>query len=706
MSHSESQRHGLILAALVLLASGWLAAFGITLWRLHDKATTDAFATARMHARNFEDYLTKTLQVIDLSVGNLPPGQDLTDDRALATHLTGLLRPSPFLRSLSILTTDGSVIGSSDARNIGLRITLDGFYPETSLGGAPPRIGRPWVGRDLANATPSTGQPPPPRAASLIPVMHRFELDDTPYWWLAALNPDDFIGHFSQLLPIEEGRVQLLRYDGLLLLSTSPDDIPGRLDQSGAVPARLERLELGELAQTLADGHHVLTAYRASSRYPAAIAVHLDRGYIQAQWLREVGRLSMIVVPILAAFSAASLLLWLRRRRLAQQRAELERQRRLSSSVFEASSDAIMLTTPSGEILSTNPAFERMTGYSGAEALGRNPRFLSSGLHDQTFYRDIWCAVITQGHWRGEIVNRRRDGELYNALLTIDAVHDEYGELQHYVGVTSDITERKRHEAELLAAKEHAESAARAKTTFLSTMSHELRTPMHGILGMTELLLESDLNERQRRQLNSVKHSADSLLAILADILDYTRMDAEELRLQPGPHDPLQILRDVMAVHAPQAEKKGLGLVLDASRPAAGFVIVDARRLQQILDKLIANAVKFTHAGEIRLATWLDAETAAGGSSRLAICVTDTGIGIPDALHESIFEPFVQADGSHTRRYGGTGLGLAIARRLTEALGGTLSLESEPDQGSCFRLDIPVQPVEVGRASSTSSNPS
>jgi PAS domain-containing protein len=288
------------------------------------------------------------------------------------------------------------VIASSDARNLGLRIDLDGFYPDASLDGTPPRIGRPWVGRDLANATPSTGEPPPPRASSFVPVMHRFTFDDAPYWWLAALNPDDFIDHFSQLLPIEEGHVQLLRYDGLLLLSTSPDDIPGRSRSAGEVPAWLERQELGELEQTLAENRRVLTAYRASSRYPAVIAVHLDRRYIQAQWLGEVRRLSMIVVPILAALSVAILLLWLRRRRLEQQRAELERQRRLTSSVFEASSDAIMLTTPSGEILSTNPAFERMTGYSGAVALGRNPRFLSSGLHDQTFYRDLWDAVITR----------------------------------------------------------------------------------------------------------------------------------------------------------------------------------------------------------------------------------------------------------------------------------------------------------------------
>ncbi|BCU07950.1 cache domain-containing protein [Allochromatium tepidum] len=267
MSHGEAQRRGLLLAALTLLASGWLAAFGITLWRLHDKATADGFAAARMHARHFEDYLTKTLQVIDLSVGNLPPGEDLMDDRALATHLTGLLRPSSFLRSLSILMPDGRVIASSDVRNLGREIDLRGFYPDIGLTGIQLRIGQPWLGRDLANATPSLGEPPPPRSSSLVPVMRRFVLAGQTYWWLAALNPDDFVNHFSQLLPIREGQVQLLRYDGLLLLSSDPEDIPGRTDQAGEVPARLERVELGELAQTLADGRHVLTAYRASSRF-------------------------------------------------------------------------------------------------------------------------------------------------------------------------------------------------------------------------------------------------------------------------------------------------------------------------------------------------------------------------------------------------------------------------------------------------------
>ena len=683
------QRRGLLLAALILLASGWLAAFGVTLWRLHDKAVSDGFAAARMYARHFEDSLTKTLQVIDLSVGNLPSRVTLDDPEAITAHLHSLLRPSPFLRSLSILRLDGQVLASSDARNRGLTIDLAGFYPAAALGGTSPRLGQPWIGRELVNARPSSGAPLPPRASTLVPFLRRFTFAGQSYWWLAALNPDDFIQHFAQLLPPEQGRVQLLRYDGLLLLSSSSADIPGRSDQAGAVAAQLAQHELGELAQILPDARRVLTAYRTSSQYPAVIAVHLDRDYLRQQWLAEVLRLSMIVVPILIALSVTILHLWLRRQRLEQQRAELERQRQLVSSVFEASSDAIMLTTPAGDILSTNPAFERITGYSDAEARGRNPRCLSSGLHSQTFYRDLWDAVINQGHWRGEIINQRRSGELYTGLLTIDAVRDERGQVQHYVGVTSDITERKQHEAELLAAKERAETAARAKTTFLSTMSHELRTPMHGILGMTELLLESDLSERQRRQLDTVKRSASNLLAILADILDYTRLDAEEVPLQPVTFDPLQRLEQIAASFRAQADNKGLRLSIAPPVAPIGLITADAQAMQHILNKLVANAIKFTHEGEIELRVALDTDGAQSGT--LWVEVRDTGIGIDSTLHEAIFEPFIQADGSHTRRYGGTGLGLTIARRLAEALGGHLTVDSAPEQGSCFRLAVPVQ---------------
>ncbi|WP_165903339.1 ATP-binding protein [Thiobaca trueperi] len=692
MAHSlQPHRRGLLLAALMLLVViGWLAVFGVTLWSLHDKALDDGFADARMHARNVEDHLTKTLQVIELGADSLPPDGGHASTGTLNQSLAVMLRPSPFLRSLSLLNPDGRVIASSDPRNVGLPINLHGFYPEAGLDWPQLRIGTPWHGRDLGDARPCAGEPAPPSAPGFIPVMRPVELKDQPGWWLAALNPDDFINHFSELLPVDEGRVQLLRYDGMLLLSSHPDDIPGRSDQAGQVPNRLEQQEFGDFEQRLSDGTQTLTAYRASSRFPVVIAVHLDRKYILGQWLADVRGLSMIVLPILAALSVATLLFWRRHQRLEQQRAELERQRRLTSSVFDASSDAIMLTTPSGEILSTNPAFEHMTGYSGDEVRGRNPRLLASGQHDAAFYRALWNAVIETGHWQGEIIDRRKDGSLYTGLLTINAVRDDAGRIQHCVGVTSDMTERKRYEAELLAAKERAEAAALAKTTFLATMSHELRTPMNGILGMTDILLRSELNDKQRRQIGIVKSSAESLLTILADILDYSRIEAHGITLKPSPFDPVETIQVVLALFAPHADKKSLTLRAETLEPPPGMIVADPVRFRQILTNLVSNAIKFTHDGGISVRVWSEPANSDHEHAMLVVTVMDTGIGIPSALHESIFDAFVQVDGSHSRSYGGTGLGLAISRRLAETMGGTLGVASTPGLGSCFTLRIRV----------------
>ena len=687
----QPPRHGLLLAALILLMLGWLAVFGVTLWGLHDKALTDGFADARMHARNIEDHLTKTLQVIDLGADSLPPADDRAHPATLDQSLATMLRPSPFLRSLSLLKPDGRVTASSNPRNVGLPISLHGFYPEAGLDWPQLRIGQPWQGRDLASAQPSHGESAPSGAAGFIPVMRPVEVNGQPGWWLAALNPDDFINYFTQLLPVDEGRVQLLRYDGMLLLSSRPEDIPGRQDQAGEVPNRLEQQEFGDFEQQLPDGTPVLTAYRASSRFPAVIAVHLDRRHILGHWLADVRRLSMIVLPILAALSVATLLFWRRHRRLEQQRAELERQRRLTSSVFDASTDAIMLTTPAGEILSVNPAFERMTGYTAAEVRGRNPRLLAAGQHGTAFYGDLWNAVIETGHWQGEIVNRRKDDSVYTGLLTINAVLDDAGQCQHYVGVTSDISERKRHESELLAAKEHAETAVLAKTIFLATMSHELRTPMNGILGMTDILLRSELNDKQRRQLGIVKSSAESLLTILADILDYSRIEAHGISLRPSPFDRVETILSVLALFTPNADKKALRLREEPVDLPLGMIVADPVRFRQILTNLLSNAIKFTHDGEISVRAWSEAAASDDENTTLVVTVTDTGIGIPDTLHENIFDAFVQVDGSHSRSYGGTGLGLAISRRLAETMGGTLSVASAPGKGSRFTLRIRVE---------------
>lgn len=705
MSSQLHNRRATTVAVIGLLVVAWLSALSFTAWRLRQDALANAFVTASMHARNFAEHLTQTLQVIDLTAASLDPGGETIDPQELSRRLAVALRPAAYLRSISLIDASGRVVASSNKDNIGRSVPLSGFFPEAPAESTQVRIGEPWLGRDLHDGLASSPERPlTPEAVYFVPVIRRIIGGEHPLWVVAAINPDYFVNHFLQLLPPGQGRAQVLRYDDRLLVSSHLNDRPGAKAMAGRVPALLMQQDFGQLAQQLADGSTALTAYRGSSRFPVLIAVHLDPHHVLAGWRTDIRRLLMVVLPVLAALTFAGFLLWRRQRRFNQQHAELENQRRLAASVFEASTNAVALTTPGGDIISVNPAFETINGYSAGEVCGRNPRLLSSGMHDEVFYRELWETLVASGHWQGEIVNRRKNGETYTGLLTINAVRDEAGELTHYVGVTTDISERKRYETELLAAKENAEAAVLAKTTFLATMSHELRTPMNGVLGMTELLLRSELSDKQRRQLSIVKSSADTLLTLLNEILDYSKIEAQGVTVEVAPYQPVQLIGEIVGLFMPHAEAKSLDMREELAADMPEQLLGDAIHLRQILTNLVANAVKFTRSGGIVVKAW--SEPLAEGEVMFCLAVSDTGIGIPEDKQEQIFHAFVQADGSHSRSYGGTGLGLAICRRLATAMHGTLSLVSAPGAGSCFTLRLPQRLGSVAAQASSSVLPS
>ncbi|UWQ83257.1 ATP-binding protein [Leisingera caerulea] len=359
--------------------------------------------------------------------------------------------------------------------------------------------------------------------------------------------------------------------------------------------------------------------------------------------------------------------------------------------VAENANDSVMLMDREGRITWVNESFTRITGYSFDEALGRLPGdLLNSGRTDSATIRLLQDSVREARPVRVEICNRRKDGQHVWIETSQVAMRNSAGELETLIAVERDISAAKEHARQLEEARLAAEEGARAKADFLATMSHEIRTPMNGVIGMAQLLRDSGLNEEQDLYAGAILSSADTLLMLINDVLDFSKMDAEGVALSRTDFDPRACFEQTMRLLGADAEAKGLDLLLDIKERVPAQLHGDDRRIRQILLNLAGNAIKFTEHG--RVLVTLDAEPAEQGFD-LVFSVADTGIGIPKDMLSKVFERFSQADAAISRRFGGTGLGLAISRRLAEAMGGSITVNSEVGLGSCFtvrlQLDTP-----------------
>ena len=373
---------------------------------------------------------------------------------------------------------------------------------------------------------------------------------------------------------------------------------------------------------------------------------------------------------------------------------------RLHSAALEAATNAVVITDARGTIAWVNPAFCRISGYSLEEVRGRNPRLWASGMQSPEYYRTLWRTILGGASWRGELVNRRKDGSLYTEDLVITPVRDAAGKIQHFIAIKDDVSELKQSLAKLnraqveLAAKNRAldvalvdaRAATAAKGTFLATMSHEIRTPMNGVIGMLNLLADTPLAPVQQDFLETARFSAESLLTVLNDILDFSKIEAGKLALEEVDFNLREILEGTLELFAGRAQEKGLELVSEVEQDVPAVLRGDPTRLRQVLLNLVGNALKFTSQGEIVVG--VGAQPEGPGSLRMKFSVRDTGVGIAVATQARLFEAFAQADGSTTRKYGGTGLGLAISRRIVGMMKGEITVASEVGRGSVFSFSV------------------
>jgi two-component system sensor histidine kinase/response regulator len=447
--------------------------------------------------------------------------------------------------------------------------------------------------------------------------------------------------------------------------------------------AKMDRADVAEQLKLIAQKKHVRfeTVHRARSGncWPVEVSV----SYIQDE---DGGRCYSFLHDISRRKENEELLLKL-------------------SLAVEQSPNAILISNTQGRIEYVNAAFSEISGYSAEEAIGQITGFLKSKHTPASTYEDLWSTLRQGNQWQGEFINQRKNGEFYNDFAIVSPMRQADGKITHYVSIQKDITEKKMIEQEVelyrldlenlvitrtqeyLDAKKQAEEANRAKSDFLANMSHEIRTPINAIIGFNELCLRTNLNDQQRDYLTKSGSASNTLLKLINEILDISKIEAGQMEIETIPIDIEQLFKNVCHVLTPQLAKKSLKLRINLE-PDIQLTHLkgDPLRLQQILLNLCGNAIKFSDTGILRLSC--QQVSRAEDNLTLRFSVQDSGIGMSSEQISSLFQPFKQADSSMTRRFGGTGLGLSICKGLIEKMGGEIWVESELGQGSTFSFTV------------------
>ncbi len=507
---------------------------------------------------------------------------------------------------------------------------------------------------------------------------------------VAASFDPAFLLRFYESLDIGDAAVLILGSDDVLKAGASKTEMTPGMDLSAtelAVAARAA--DRGTItADDVVDHTRRIYSWRKVSPYDLIVVVGLSHANALADYQRHLLGFILLGVCVSGLVIAVDWALARNRRAIVQSRAILQAAvENISQGLLVVGADRTvpLLNSRAAELLDLprslaqpGVAFDRLLMFQ-----------LESGEFDNE--PDVQKLVRAGGissHVNSTYRRTRRNGTVLE--FTTRLVDSGLA-----VRTITDITEQERNAAVLAEARDAAEAAARAHSEFLAVMSHEIRTPLNGVIGVAGLLEGLELGAAQREYVRLIRQSGDHLLGLVNDILDFSRLNAARLQLDAVAFDPRVVAEEVVAMLRPQADAKGLALAAELAPSVVGRVIGDPGRLRQVLINLVGNAVKFTDTGWVRLI--LDASRDAE-SLRLEVTVADSGIGIAADAIERMFTAFTQADSSISRRYGGSGLGLAICRRLVELMGGAISVESKPNEGSVFRFCVTL-PIDQAHAS-------
>ncbi len=481
-------------------------------------------------------------------------------------------------------------------------------------------------------------------------------------------------------------RLTIQRESGELVEAVLEEAPPGIKWPRGA------RLQVTGVYSLVFDEFRQPRGFRVQLRGPDDVTVLEAAGW----W--TIGR-ALAAASILAfGFVLAVVFIEALRRRVASQTIQIRQQLLKESKLEERhreivdnATDGIFVTDRTGRLTLFNPAGERLTGYSREQALAMRLQDIVHPEDHAGGMKGLRAALRRQCITTFRCRLRRRTGDFVWVEITARVLR-ETRSITGVLGIVRDISERMRYEQEIMRARDAAEASARAKSAFLANMSHEIRTPMNGVIGMSNLLLDTPLAAEQREFADTIRHSAESLLAVLNDILDFSKIEAGKLALETVDFDVVEVVDSTLELLAARAAAKQLELASFLPVNVPRYLRGDPGRIRQVLLNLLGNAIKFTARGEVVVAAQV-LETA-GDAVVLRLEVTDTGIGVTPEQQVELFQPFVQADSSTTRRFGGTGLGLAICKQLVELMGGEIGVLSKPGQGSTFWFTLRLPRAE------------
>ena len=430
---------------LALFISVTLGVTAYTLWLLRADAIKSGLEISALMARSFGNHITQSLHFTELAGVNAASSEnEQLQLPQIEEHLLLILRNAPHLRSLSLLDESNHIIASSNPGNTGVVVSTNDFYPVTTDSQSVLRIGSPWAGRDFADLRQPVRQMPMETPESFLPVTQGVSIGDRKLTLLVALNPDYFLNYMAMQFDTKIGSVEVLRLDGVQLMTTNSAQNGGARASESAKKLSLNEVEFGQFEQVLEDGRSVLTAFRVSSLYPFAVVTYIQRDYALRQWMTQSKTVLGIIVPTLIFISLLAIVFYRRELLLFDKTAEANRLQQVNAArVFSNSHEGILIAAANGCIIDVNDAFTRITGYSRGEVFGQNPRILSSGRHSKEFYKGLWSDLLERGFWSGEIWNRHKNGDIFAEMLIISAVSDSQGVVQQFVAQFSDITERK-----------------------------------------------------------------------------------------------------------------------------------------------------------------------------------------------------------------------------------------------------------------------